>query len=177
MSNRPHMVRPYISDARIGDGYRIAFVLKERDETALLYLPSELATVTVPAATLAKASPVTYRPRVVRTNMLKRAKLSRRHGHRFPRKATVQVLQMLGAGRATIEETVSAEPLPEVVAARAQRATQAERAAELADAVAAIKARIDWQLAEEPKTRSRPVARLRKPRARYVHPDQLTLGV
>jgi len=84
---------------------------------------------------------------------------------------------MLGAGRATIEETVNAVPLPEVVAARAQRATQAERAAELADAVAAIKARIDWQLAEEPKIRPRPVARPRKPRARYVHPDQLALGL
>lgn len=169
------MVRPYISDARIGDGYRIAFVLKERSETVLLYLPSELATVTIPAAILAKASQVTYRPRIVRANMLKRAKLYRRHGHRFPRKATVQVLQMLGAGRAAIEETVNAEPLPEVVAARAQRAMQAERAAELADAVTAIKARIDWQLAEQPKPA--PVVRPRRRRTPYVHPDQLALGL
>lgn len=33
------MLRPYINDARIGDGYRAAFLLGEDKGTATLYLP------------------------------------------------------------------------------------------------------------------------------------------
>ena len=58
--------------------------------TATLYLPYELATVTVPLASLARAKAIAYRPKVVRGHMLRRIRLYRRYGHRFPRKATVR---------------------------------------------------------------------------------------
>ena len=64
------MRHPYIGDARIGDGYRTAFVLSEGASTAVLHLPYELATVPVPVASLAKAKAIAYRPKVVRSHML-----------------------------------------------------------------------------------------------------------
>ena len=124
------MRHPYISDARIGDGYRTAFVLSEGASTAVLYLPYELATATVPLASLAKAKAIVYRPKVVRGHMLRRIRLYRRYGYRFPRKATVEVLRRLGAARMAIEATVATESLPEVVAARERRIARAEQAIE-----------------------------------------------
>lgn len=167
------MLRPYISDARIGDGYRTAFLMGEGRGVATLYLPSELATVNVPKTDLTKAKVIAYRPKVVRGHMLKRARLYRRYGHRFPRKATIEVLRQLGAGVAAIEGTVHAEPLPEVIAARERRAWQAEQAIEIAYVVAAIRAKIELQPVEQPAPSSRP----RRLRQRYVHPDQLALGL
>ena len=93
MQTPMRMLSPSISDARIGDGYRTAFVLRERASTAALYLPYELATVTVPLESLAKAKAIAYRPKVVRGHMLRRIRLYRRYCHRFPRKATVEVLR------------------------------------------------------------------------------------
>ena len=84
---------PLISDTRIGEGYRIAIVPNEGASTAALCLPCELATVTVPKARLAKAEAIAYRPKVVRGHMLRRTRLYRRHGHRFPCKLTVEVLR------------------------------------------------------------------------------------
>jgi hypothetical protein len=167
------MLRPYISDARIGDGYRTAFLMGESRETATLYLPSELATVSVPKASLVKAAVIAYRSKVVRRHMLKRARLYRRHGHRFPRKATIEVLSQLGAGTSTIEALVHTEPLPEVIAARERRALQAEQAIETAYVAAAIRTKIELQPAEQPA----PPSRSRRSRQPYVHPDQLVLGL
>lgn len=175
MPEKLRMIRPYISDPRTGDGYRAAFILKERGPSVLLYVPSLLLTVSVPKETIQKARPLPYRPRVVRTAILKRAKLYRRHGYRFPRQATVEVLQKLGAGRAAIVETVKTEPLREVIVARQRRIEQAERAAEMEGVVTAIRERIDWQLAQEPLPRQAP--RPGRPRTRYVHPDQLALAL
>ena len=167
------MLSPYISDARIGDGYRTAFVLNEGTSTAVLYLPYELATVTVTLASLAKAKVIAFRPKVVRGHMLRRVCLYRRCGHRFPRKATVEVLRRLGAGRVAIEATIATEPLPEVVAARERRIARAEQAVEVAQAVTAIREKIELQLTEEPVLQPRS----RKLRQRHVHPDQLALAL
>ena len=173
MQTPMRMLRPYISDARIGDGYRTAFVLSEGGSTAVLYLPCELATVTVPLASLAKAKVITFRPKVVRGHMLARVRLYRRYGHRFPRKATVEVLRRLGAASAAVEATARTEPLPEVVAARERRIARAEQAIEVAQAVIAIREKIELQLTEEPALQPRS----RKPRQRHVHPDQLALAL
>ena len=72
-----------------------------------------------------------------------------------------------------IEETVATAPLPEVVAARERRIVQAEQAIEVAQAVTAIRAKIELQLMEE----AAPQPRARKPRQRHVHPDQLALAL
>ena len=106
--------------------------------------------------------------------MLKRARLYRQQGYRFPRKATVQLLQLLGASQATIDETVNAPERPEVVAARAARSTLAEHAIELAAVSAAIRDRIEFQGAEPPPRR---VVRPSRSRSRYSHPDQLALAL
>ena len=173
MQSPLRMLRPYISDTRIGDGYRTAFVLSERASTAALYLPYELATVTVTLASLARAKAIAFRPKVVRGHILRRVRLYRRYGHRFPRQATVEVLRRLGAASAAIEATVATEPLPEVAVARELRITRAEQAIEVAQAVIAIREKIELQLTEEPL----PQPRSRKPRQRHVHPDQLALAL
>lgn len=172
MPNLPAMIRPFISSRQLGDAFRTAFVLAEEDETATLYVPSYLAVVTVPKASLAKAQAITYRPRRVRANMLARARLYRKHGHRFPRAATIRVLRMLGAGKAAIDAVVSAPPLPEVVAARARRSERRAQAAELSAAVAAIEAKIALQPAVR-EAASRP----HRPRLRTVYPGQLALAL
>ena len=150
------------------------WVLKADAAAAVLYLPCELAVVRVEAARLAKATGVTYRPGVVRANMLRRAKLYRQIGRRFSRKAAVRALLALGTKQGVIAASVEAAPLPETVAAREARALRAERAAEWAAAEAAIRARIEWQLAQpaEPV----PVAKKgRAPRRRAAHLDQMAL--
>lgn len=174
---RPPMLRLYVSHARTGDGYRNVFVLSQRGETATVYVLGQLAAVPVPAASLGKAKPITYRPRVVRNNLLKRARLYRKYGHRFPRNATVQLLRMLGAGQATIDETVNAPALPEVAQARVQRAERTERLAEITAAATAIRERVTLQLEERPAVRDLPIHRRRRARVRYVHPDQLALAL
>lgn len=167
MPNCPAMIRPYLSGARIGDGHRSTFVLRETDETALLYVPSRLATVTVPRACVEEAPRVGYRPRVVRANLLRLACSYRRYGRRFPHQATVRLLRLLGATRAAIDEVMAVEPLPEVVEARARRAA-------CTALVAAIRARIEHQAAEA-KTLPAPHAQgCRRP---GTHPDQLTLAL
>ena len=167
------MRHPYISDRRIGDGYRTAFVLSEGASTAVLYPPYELATVTVTLASLAKAKAIAFRPKVVRGHMLRRIRLYRRYGHRFPRQAMVEVLRRLGAARAAVEETVATVPLPEVLDARERRIVRAEQAIEVACAATAIREKIELQLTEEQAAQPR----LRKLRQRHVHPDQLTLAL
>jgi hypothetical protein len=170
----PRMVRPYISDARVGDGYRTAFVLCERGDTARLYVPSRLAVVTVPRTSVERASPVAYRPRVVRANILAGVRLRRRHGRRFPRTATIEVLRMLGAVKGVIEKTVNTEPLPEAVAASKRRAARAALAPEVAAVAAAIRAKVELQVAGEPGPGpDRPPRRRRGPDA---HPGQLRLA-
>lgn len=169
MTDRPFMVRPYVSDPHVGDGFFPGFVLAERGENALLYLPSKLATVTVRRSALEKAQRLPYRPRVIRNNVLARAKLYRQHGHRFPRAATVQLLRLLGAGKATIEETVNVPMLPHVQAQRQARKAQAERAAEIGHAAIAIRQRIE----QAPLGVERPAVPRR--RTRQPHPDQLAL--
>ncbi len=141
---RPTMLFPYLSDRRIGDGYRTAFVLRMDGETATLFVHSKLATVTVPRSAVEKARIVPYQPQV-RANILEKARYFRQHGKRFPRQPTVELLRMLGAGRATIAETVSAAPLPETIAARERWFMQVERRAELADVVIAIREKIGMQ--------------------------------
>ena len=89
-----------IDDWRIGDGYRPAFVLEEREETVLLFVQSKPATVSVPRAVAEKARQVSYQPRQVRSGILERARRFRQHGRRFPRKATVQMLRLLGVRQA-----------------------------------------------------------------------------
>lgn len=159
--------------ARFRNGFRTAFLVNERKNTANLYLPSELATVSVPKANLVKAKVIAYRPKVVRGHMLNRARLYRRHGHRFPRKATIEVLRRLGAGTAAIEATVPAEPLPEVITARERRLMRAEQAVEIAYVATAIRDKIELQPVEQPAAPPRP----RRSRQPYVHPDQLALGL
>ena len=176
------MLRVALSDARTGDGFRTAFVLAQRRQRAVLYVPSLLTSVTVPAGSLETAQAVRYRPKVVRGHMLARARLYRRHGHRFAQQATVEVLRRLGAAGAVIEETVSTAPLPEVVAARERKATQAERAIETAAAVQAIGERITLRQEEErmraaAKPASASAPRPRRTRQRCAHPDQLALGL
>ena len=167
------LVRVAFDDPRTGDGYRTAFLLAEHKERATLYVPSLLLGVTVPKARLAKAKAIAYRPKVVRGHMLRRIRLYRRYCHRFPRKATVEVLRRLGAASRAIEATVATEPLPEVVAARERRIVRAEQAIEIAHAVTAIREKIELQLTEEPVLQPRS----RKPRQRHVHPDQLALAL
>lgn len=170
---RPAMIMPYISDARVGDGYRPAFVLSQRADCATLYVPSKLAAVTVPLRAVEKARAVSYRPRVVRDQLLERVRLYRQKGRRFPRKPTMELLRLLGAGRATIDETVSIPPLPETITARERRSMQVERRAELADIASAIRAKIDMQSVELPAPLPRPY----RARARFIHPDQLSLAL
>lgn len=172
----PRMVRPYISDARVGDGYRIAFVMRERGDAALLYVPSRLATVTVPKAAVEKAQGIAYRPRKVRENMLALARSYRRLGRRFPRAATVAVLRALGAARAAVDATVNVEASPEAVAARERRAARAECAPEVAAVAAAIRDKIEFQLAQGPVPGLDRSARRRRREAR-AHPDQLALAL
>ena len=174
MTARPAMIMPYIVDARVGDGYRPAFILETRPDAALLFVPSKLATVTVPKAVVAKAHSVSYQPRSVRERLLAQVRLHRQQGKRFPRKAAVEMLRRLGATKAAIDETVLAAPLPEVMAARERRAGEAERAATLAAVVNAIREKVEFQLAEPP-VQARPQARRARPR--YVHPDQLALAL
>lgn len=169
------MVRPYISDARVGDGYRTAFVVRERGDAALLFVPSRLATVTMPKAAVEKAQRIAYRPRRVRENMLALARTYRRIGHRFPKAATVAVLRSLGAARAAADEAISIEASPETIAARARRAVRAELAPEVAAVAAAIRAKIDLQLAEAPTRDPERPARRRRRETR-AHPDQLALA-
>jgi hypothetical protein len=78
---------------------------------------------------------------------------------------------MLGAGKATIEETVNAPPLPEVVQARAQRLERVEQRERLTGISTAIRERIEAQPLGRPRH-----AQPRR-RARHVHPDQLALGL
>ena len=173
----PRMIQPYLSDRRIGDGYRPAFVLEEREETVLLFVQSKLATVSVPRAVAEKARQVSYQPRLVRSRILERARYFRQHGRRFPRKATVQMLRLLGAGGRVIEETLTVGPLPHVVAARKRRMERAERAATLAGVVQAIREKIELQPPEPPAPPSGPAIKPRRSRQRYVHPDQLDLAL
>ena len=172
MPNCPPMIRPYLSDARIGDGHRSAFVLRETEETAQLYVPSLLATVTVPRACVAKARRVGYRPRVVRANLLSLVRCYRRHGRRFPHQATVRLLRLLGATRAAIDAAMVVEPLPEVVEARARRAA-------CTALVAAIRARIEHQAAEAESDafRAAPASHAQGCRRPGRHPDQMTLAL
>lgn len=170
---RPTMILPYICDARVGDGYRPAFVLRENGETVTLFVHSKLTTVTVPRATVMKARSVSYRPADVRTHILEKARYYRQRGKRFPRQTTVELLRRLGAARSAIEETVKAAPLPQTIAARERRMMQAARRTELAFAVTAIREKIEMQPEEMPA----PVARARSLRRRYVHPDQLALAL
>lgn len=170
-TTRPVMIRPYIEDTRIGDGYRTAFVLREGRSRTVLFVPSLLATVEVPPERVRTAKAITYRPRVVRENMLTRARMMRTYGHRFPRRATVEILRWLGAGRASITEAVQAPPLPEVVATRARQRLQAEQAEQVRAVGAAIQARIVFAATHPP--RRTPVRR----RARQAHPDQLVLAL
>lgn len=167
------MLRPYISDPGSVTATAPPSFSARAGGTATLYLPSELATLTVPKASLARAAVIPFRPKVVRGHMLKRARLYRRHGHRFPRKATIEVLRQLGAAVAVIEATVHAEPLPEVITARERRALQIEQAIETAYVAAAIRAKLELQ----PVARPAPLPRPRRLRAPYVHPDQLALGL
>lgn len=173
MTGRPAMILPYIVDARVGDGYRPAFVLALRQDVALLYVPSKLATVTVPMATVRKASVVSYQPRRVRERLLAQVRQHRQQGKRFPREATVKLLRRLGAAKAAIDETVTVPPSTEVLVARERRAMQVERAAELAGVATAIREKIDLQLVGPCPALPRPTAP--RSRQRYVHPDQLAL--
>lgn len=168
------MVRPYISDARVGDGYRAAFVVRERGDAAVLFVPSRLATVTVPRSAVAKAQRIDYRPRKVRENMLSLARTLRRGGHRFPRAATVAVLRRLGAARAAAEEAVNVEASPEAAAARLRRAARAALAPVVADVRAAIRDKIEFRMAEGPAPERAP---RRRRRERQAHPDQLALAL
>ena len=170
---RPTMIFPYLSDRRVGDGQRPAFVLSARGDIATLFVHSKLAMVTVPRSTIEKARVVPYKPAEVRCRILEKARYFRQHGKRFPRQPTVELLRMLGTGRGTIDATVNAEPLPETIAARGQRIREAERRIELAAAITAIREKIDMQ-PEEPTA---PAARAHRPRLRYVHPDQLALAL
>ena len=172
------MIQPYLSDRRIGDGYRPAFVLEEREETVLLFVQSKLAIVSVPRAVAEKAHQVGYRPRQVRNRILERARYFRQHGRRFPRKATVRMLRLLGVGGRAIEETLTVGPLPEVVAAQERRVERAERAAALAGVVEAIRDKIEHQPPEPPAPLPRPDSGVpRRSRPRFVHPDQLDLSL
>lgn len=172
------MIQPYLSDRRIGDGYRPAFVLEEREETVLLFVQSKLATVSVPRAVAEKARQVSYQPRQVRSRILERARQFRQHGRRFPRKATVQMLRLLGAGGKAIKETLTVGPLPDVVAARERRVERAERAAALAGVAEAIRDKIENQPPESPAPSPGPAPGARsRLRPRFAHPDQLDLAL
>ena len=174
MTARPAMILPYIVDARVGDGYRPAFVLETRADAVLLFVPSKLATVTVPQAVVARASVLSYQPRSVRERLLAQVRLHRQQGRRFPRKAAVEMLRRLGAAKAAIDETVTVAPLPAVLAERRRRTEEAARAADLAAVATAIREKIEFQLAE-PAVMARPP--VKRPRARSVHPDQLVLAL
>ena len=176
MATWPVMILPYLDDARAGSGYRPAFVMKENCETAVLFVPTKLVTVTVPLATLSKARRIPYKPADVRSRILTKARYCRQHGKRFPRQQTVALLRRLGAARAAIDQTVNADPLPETIAARHRREEQAVQREVLAGVAAAIRDKID----NTPPSPA-PIERTRhaKPRqrARYVHPDQIALGL
>lgn len=170
---RPTMLFLYLSDRRTGDGYRTAFLLKANGETATLFVHGKLATLTVPRAAIEKARVVPYQPAQVRKSILEKARYFRQHGKRFPRQPTIELLRLLGARGAAIDETVGAAPLPETIAARERRGIQIERRAELAGAIIAIREKIEMQPMEEPA----PVPRPHRARLRYVHPDQLALAL
>lgn len=129
----------------------------------------------MPRSTVAKAVVVPYRPAAVRARILERARYFRRLGRRFSRRATMELLRRLGAGRTSIEGTVGAAPLPETVAARERRSSGTERRAEIAHVTTAIREKIEMQLAEI----SAPAPRQRRTRVRVrrAHPDQLVLAL
>ena len=85
---RPTMIFPYLSDRRVGDGHRPAFVLSAGSETATLFVHSKLVTLTVPRSTMEKARVISYKPAQVRANILEKARYFRQHGKRFPRQPT-----------------------------------------------------------------------------------------
>ena len=170
---RPTMLQAYICDKRVGDGFRPAFVLKDNGESVTLFVHSKLAMVTVPRAIVQKARPVSYQPAQVRANLLAKARYFRQHGKRFPRQPTVELLRMLGTRKGAIEEMVNAAPLPETLAGRERRIMQAERRAELAGVVTAIREKIDL----EPEELPLPLPRPHRARPRYVHPGQLALAL
>lgn len=170
---RPTMIFPYLSDRRVGDGHRPAFVLSAGSETATLFVHSKLVTLTVPRSTMEKARVISYKPAQVRANILEKARYFRQHGKRFPRQPTMELLRRLGTGRGAIDEIVNAEPLPETIAARGRRIMQAERRIELAAVLTAIRDKIDMQPEEAPA----PAPKLHRPRPRYAHPDQLALAL
>lgn len=176
MPEWPVMVMPYITDPRVGDGYRTAFVMKERGQAVLLFVHNKMATVTVPLATVIKAARVPYKPADVRSRLLKSARYYRQHGKRFPRQQTVELLRRLGAARAAIEQTVDADPLPETIAAKERRLEAAMKREVLAGVAAAIRDKIDnTPPIPEPTEKPRqPKARRRVP---YLHPDQFSLGL
>lgn len=176
MREWPVMVMPYLSDARAGDGYRPAFVIKENCETAVLFVHSKLVTVTVPLATLTQARRVPYRPADVRARILTKARYFRQRGKRFPRQQAMELLRHLGAARAAIDQTVGADPLPETVAASRRRLEQAVQREALAGVVAAIRDKID-HTPPAPEPIERPRHAKPRQRARYVHPDQFALGL
>jgi hypothetical protein len=170
------MVMPYITDARVGDGYRTAFVMKERGETVLLFVHNKMVTVTVPLASVTKAARVPYKPAEVRSRILTNARYYRQHGKRFPRQQTVELLRRLGAARAAIEQTINTDPLPETIAAKNRRLEEAMKREVLAGVAAAIRDKID-NTPPTPEPIERPAhAKPRKP-ARHVHPDQFSLGL
>lgn len=174
---RPTMIRPYIEDARLGDGFRTAFVLRDKPSRAVLFVPSLLATAEVPAESARNAKVIAYRPLVIRHHMLARARMMRTHGHRFPRAATVEVLRRLGAGRASIAEAVQAAPSPEVVAARERRSSRAERAEHEREVEAAIRDRMAFAARHpRPETPARPIPAPRRRRF-DPHPDQFALAL
>lgn len=173
MKSTPSMLWLYVSHPRTGDGYRAVFVLSDKGETATIYVLGQLAAITLPKASLEKAQAKPYRPHVVREQILKRARCCRKHGRRFPRAATVQLLHMLGAAGTVIEAAVRTPALPATLAAQAQRAVDAERRAQLAEVATAIRDKIEFQLANPPPALPMPC---RTP-GRYPHPDQLALAL
>lgn len=98
------------------------------------------------------------------------------HGRRFPREAKVEMLRRLGAARAAADGAVTIEASPEAVAAREHRAARVARAPEVAAVAAAIRDKIDFQLAHGP-TSSRGTLRPRRRPVPGAHPDQLALAL
>ena len=93
------MYRLYFDTASLGSGYRTCLdISRPGAKFATLFVPAELVVVKTDKAQLRTAKPMNYMKKRVRDVILRRARLAKRYGMKFPRKVTLEVIRQLGIG-------------------------------------------------------------------------------